>query len=82
VARKRGATHREQLRLNAEWEAANAPAMTEAEYRARVAPGLIRVSVRAIAAVLGVSQRYAARVRKGEVVPRTRHWGALSERIR
>src|SRR5262245_8046998 len=69
VARKGGATHREQLRLNAEREAANAPTMTEAEYRARVVPGLAGVPARTIAAALRVSQGYAARVRKGETVP-------------
>jgi hypothetical protein len=78
VARKRGATHREQLRRNAEWEASKAPTMTEDEYRARVLPGLARASVRAIALAMGVSQGYAARLRKGETVPHPRHWAALS----
>jgi CRISPR-associated endonuclease Cas1 len=77
VARKRGAAHREQLRLNAEWEASNVPTMTAEEYRDRVLPGLASVSVRAIAAALGVSHGYAARVRKGETVPHPRHWSAL-----
>jgi hypothetical protein len=36
AARKRGATHREQLRLNSEWEANNIPTMTDEEYRAGV----------------------------------------------
>jgi CRISPR-associated endonuclease Cas1 len=80
VAQKRGATHREQLRLNAEWEVANVPTMTEAEYRAHVMPALARLSARAIAAVLGLSQGYAARVRKGEIVPHPRHWPPL-ERV-
>jgi hypothetical protein len=82
VARKRGAAHREQLRLNAEWEAANAPSMTGAEYRACVVPGLAQVPVREIAEVLGVSQGYAERVRKGEVVPHARHWTALLTLLR
>jgi hypothetical protein len=73
IAQKRGATHREQLRRNAEWEASNLPIMTEAEFRARVLPGLAGVPVRAIAAALGVSQGYAARVRKAEAVPHPRH---------
>jgi hypothetical protein len=77
VAKKRGATHREQLRLNAEWQAANAPIMTEAEYRARVMPGLGRVSTREIAAALDVSQGYAAGIKKGQKVPHPRHWRAL-----
>jgi hypothetical protein len=77
VAAKRGATHREQLRLNAEWEASNAPTMTEEDYRARVVPRLAAVTVREIAAVLGVSLGYAARVHKGEVVPHARHWDGL-----
>jgi CRISPR-associated endonuclease Cas1 len=77
IAQKRAATHREQLRLNAEWEATNTPTMTEEEYRAQVLPGLCEMSVRAIASTLGVSQGYAARVRKGETVPHPRHWVRL-----
>jgi hypothetical protein len=79
VARKRGATRREQLRLNAEWEAANTPTMTEAEYRSRVVPRLARMPARAIATALGVSQGYAARVRTGERVPHPRHWSTLAD---
>jgi CRISPR-associated endonuclease Cas1 len=79
VAQKRGATHREQLRLNAEWEASNLPTMTEAEYRERVLPGLAEVPVRTIAAAMAVSQGYAARVRKGETVPHPRHWPVLAQ---
>jgi hypothetical protein len=79
VAQKRGATHREQLRLNAEWEMVNVPTMAEAEYRACVVPGLARVSANNIAAAIGVSQGYAARVRKGEVVPHARHWTTLED---
>jgi CRISPR-associated endonuclease Cas1 len=79
VAEKRGATHREQLRRNAEWKANNAPTMTEEEYRSRVLPGLAVLPVRAIASALGVSPGYAARVRKGEVVPHARHWPVLTD---
>jgi hypothetical protein len=53
--------------------------MTEVEYRARVLPGLAKVPVRAIAAAMGVSQGYAARVRKGEAVPHPRHWSTLTD---
>jgi hypothetical protein len=78
VAQRRGATHREQLRLNAEWEAHNPLAMTESEYRAQVLPGLSQISVRTIAEAMGVSQGYAARVRRGEVMPHPRHWQPLA----
>jgi len=77
VARTRGATHREQLRLNAEWEESSVPTLSEEEYRATVLPGLAKKSVRAIAATMGVSYGYAAQVRKGETVPHPRHWAAL-----
>jgi hypothetical protein len=48
------------------------------EYWLRVLPGLAGVPMRAIAVALGVSQGYAARVRKGEMAPHPRHWGALA----
>jgi hypothetical protein len=78
MAQKRGATHREQLRLNAEWEANNAPTMTEDEYRRRILPGLAEALVRAIATAIGVSEGYAARVRKGVAAPYRRHWEKLA----
>jgi hypothetical protein len=78
VARKRGETHPEQLRLNSEWEASNVPTMTEAEYQTQEMPGPSRMPVRAIAAAMGVSQGYAEWVRKGEVIPHPRHWSALA----
>jgi hypothetical protein len=49
--------------------------MTEDEYRARAPAGPVRVSVRSIAAAMGVSLGRAARVRKSETVPRPQHWG-------
>ena len=48
-------------------------------YRVRELPGLAGVATRAITAALGMSQGYAARVRKGEVVPHVRHWTALRD---
>lgn len=79
--RSRAEKLRENTRLNREWDASGAPAMTEEEYRGRVAPALAGVPSRVIMAAMGVSQAYALDVRNGKRVPHPRHWetlGALS----
>jgi len=77
--RKRAETRRENARLNREWEASNAPMMTEDEYRERVLPTLANVPSRVIMATMGVTQAYALDVRNGKRIPHGRHWAALAE---
>jgi len=42
---------------------------------------VVKVSVRAVAPAMAVTQGYAARVRTGEVAPHTRHWTILATMV-
>ena len=48
--------------------------LTQQTYRDKIQPRLARVTVPQIAAMLGVSEPYAAKVRKGQFVPHPMHW--------
>ena len=57
-----------------------APAVEETEpdfYRATIAPRLTDFSVQEIAEASGLSASYCKKIRKGERMPRPRHWEAL-----
>jgi CRISPR-associated endonuclease Cas1 len=79
VAEKRRATHLEQMRLNAEWEASNHPTKSNVEYHEQILPLLAHVAVREIAKLMNVSRGYAAMVKRGDRTPHRRHWNALKD---
>ncbi len=48
-----------------------------AQFRLEILPGLDGVPLKTIASVTGLSKQYAGLIRRGSVVPNSRHWSAL-----
>jgi hypothetical protein len=64
------------------WLPSSLPAwLTQSAYREKILPRLAEVTVPQIAGTLGVSEPYAAKVRKGQFVPHPMHWQVLAELV-
>jgi CRISPR-associated endonuclease Cas1 len=64
------------------WKPSNQPAwLNEESYRERIHPRLVRVTVRVLAAALGVSLPYASNIRSGKRQPHPRHWQTLAQLV-
>lgn len=61
------------------WRSSNKPEwLTEEVYRQKILPRLTGITVRAISTALGISEPYAADIRKGRSIPHPRHWIRLA----
>ena len=77
---KRSATKRRHDADRSAWKPSTLSSwLNEEAYRTKVLAGLAHVSVPAIATAIGVSEPYAADIRRGKRRPHPRHWQALAE---
>jgi len=77
---KRSASKRHHDIARSTWNASTLPSwLNEEAYRTQVLLRLAKISVPAIAAAIGVSEPYAADIRRGRRLPHPRHWQALAE---
>jgi len=78
----RAATMRRQEAAKRRWQPTELPAwLNEGIYRKKIQPRLWSITVPVIASALGISESYAADVRKGRRVPHPRHWPTLAELV-
>jgi hypothetical protein len=64
------------------WLPSSLPAwLTQSAYREKILPRLASITVPEIARRLGVSEPYAAKVRKAQFVPHPMHWQALARLV-
>ena len=76
--RSRIATKRRHDAARREWVQLGQTSISEEEYRSRIQPLLLGLTVSAIARVLQVSTVYASHVRRGKRLPHPRHWEPLA----
>jgi hypothetical protein len=55
--------------------------LIEKAYRSKILPGLSKLTVKTIRLALDVSHPYATNIRRGTVIPHTRHWVALAKLV-
>jgi CRISPR-associated endonuclease Cas1 len=80
--KKRSETQRRHQAANRAWRSAPKSEWPDADaYLHQIQPRLIGVTISALAATLGVSEPYAALVRKGQHRPHPRHWRALADLV-
>jgi CRISPR-associated endonuclease Cas1 len=78
----RAATMRRQEAAKRKWQPTELPMwLSEKIYREKIQPRLWSITVPLIATQLGISEPYAADVRKGWRVPHQRHWLALAKLV-
>jgi CRISPR-associated protein Cas1 len=70
---------RERHKTNRAWERAEGIEMETVDFEQDVLPGLAAVQPGEIAEATGLSETYAAEIRRGEKTPHRRHWAALQE---
>jgi hypothetical protein len=76
----RAATMRRQEAAKRTWQPTALPAwLNDVVYREKIQPRLWSITVPAIATALGISEPYAAYIRKGRRVPHPRHWPILAQ---
>jgi hypothetical protein len=76
---KESATHRKHAKARAAWNPAMQPVwLNELVFSEKIQPALAQASATAIAKMIGVSRRYAGRIREG-YRPHPRHWLALAQ---
>ena len=75
---RRALRARENAVAVAQWEESGAPKLSALVYDREVRPLVSKQSTAVIASTLGVSESYAAQVRKGERRPHPRHWASLA----
>ena len=79
---KRAATQRQHKLAICDWKPSDLPAwLTPDIYAKRIQPALARIATARISLSLGVSEPYAADIRKGRRRPHPRHWLALVELV-
>jgi hypothetical protein len=75
----RATTMRRQEAAKRAWQPTELPGwLNEKCYRKKIQPRLWSITVPAIATALGISEPYAADIRKGRRVPHPRHWVGLA----
>ena len=77
----RAATQRRHAAELKDWPSNKPDWLTEETYRETILPRLSDLTVPAISAALGVSEPYAADIRKGRCVPHRRHWQTLAQLV-
>lgn len=79
---KRAETQRRNMLAKWAWKPSDKPAwLTEETYKTKIQPGLVNFSLRKIAATIGVTQAYAAKIRRGVCRPHPLHWLALAKLV-
>jgi hypothetical protein len=81
VARIRGEKWRERRRLERDWENTHGTADPDL-FRNVILPSLAVLPTRQLVAATGLTRAYCARIKRGELVPHARHWGALGSLAR
>jgi hypothetical protein len=80
--KKHAETQRRHRAAQREWLAAPKPDwLTENTYDEKIQTQLASVTISAISSTLGVSEVYAANIRKGRYRPHERHWLALAKLV-
>jgi CRISPR-associated endonuclease Cas1 len=76
----RAATRKRQMQEERGWDPSVQPTwLTDEVYRTKIQPALMRLTVGALAAALGISLPYASGVRSGRRRPHPRHWITLAQ---
>jgi len=74
AACRRKARNVDQAQAAAAWEREHGNAVDPDEFRRKILPGIVSLSVREIRRRTGLSLRYCSLIRSGEKVPHPRHW--------
>jgi CRISPR-associated endonuclease Cas1 len=76
----RAATQRRQAAALRSWTPSENPEwLTEAFFKVKVQPLLVKLTASTISSTLGVSHPYATSIKKGQCVPHPRHWQKLAK---
>jgi len=77
---RRAATHAKQVEALRRWNPADLPQWLDQDfYRTEILPRLSAFTAKAIRLAMDVSHPYATLIKRGERMPRPRHWLALSD---
>ena len=80
--KKRSETQRRHQAAQQAWNPTTQPDwLTEAAYAEKIQPRLALITISKISTTLGVSESYAADIRRGRHRPHTRHWQALAQLV-